>query len=357
MTQFQEPDSLSQTPTYMEDNARLMQALLFATEKHRGQLRKGTTLPYILHPLEVWQILSAMHADTTVQIAGLLHDTLEDTDATPEEIQTTFGDEVAALVQHHTENKSDVWMKRKQTAIDTVRNANVSIKMLVMADKLSNLRSMARDYKELGDALWLRFNAPKEKQAWYYNGMLDALTELAEYTETADFYQELVELYKDVFVLYKISPDYERLYQANTFGEAYCLTKGSPLWQPVNYRFRNEDIPLTRKEAESLQEKWYDLFLQAVEQDLANGTYPLFSTPMQQFTISIADACLKFTAVENGVADVMTLNEDDTYSLLSQLRATYNTATPLAQILLKTFGHPEGALQFRDAYQQLQETH
>ena len=355
MTQFQEPDVLSQNETYTEDNERLMQALLFATEKHRGQLRKGTTLPYILHPLEVWQILSAMHADTSVQIAGLLHDTLEDTSTTAEEISTLFGSDVLTLVNHHTENKNDVWMKRKQTAIDTVQNADTNVKMLVMADKLSNLRSMARDYKELGDDLWQRFNAPKEKQAWYYNGMLCALTELAEYRETAEFYEELTNLYKDVFVLYKISPDYERLYQANAFGEAHCLVKGSPLWHPVNYRFRNQDISLTRKEAESLQEKWYDLFLQAVEQDLADGSYPLFSTPMQQFTITIANACLHFTAVENGITDDMVLNPDDTYQLLSQLRASYNTATPLAQILLKTFGHPEGALQFREYYQSLQD--
>ena len=243
----------------------LNRAIIFATERHAGQVRKGTDTPYIVHPLETMLILSNMHADLNVQIAGLLHDVVEDTDTSLEEIAALFGDDVAALVGHHSEDKSKSWAERKTTAIYALKQADDRIKMLVLADKLSNLRSIARDYAELGDAVWKRFNAPKEKQAWYYNGILDALSDLQQYIETADAYKELTDHYKDVFVIYKISADYEKLYQANTFGEAYCLVKGNPQWFPVNYRFRNNDIALTRKEAEYIEESWYDIYLATTE--------------------------------------------------------------------------------------------
>ena len=327
----------------MQDNARISQAILFATERHNGQLRKGTALPYILHPLEVLQILSNMKADINVQIAGVLHDTIEDTATTAEEIAALFGDDVAALVSHHSEDKTKSWAERKTAAISALRDADDRLKMLVLADKLSNLRSIARDYALLKDDLWKRFNAPKEKQAWYYNGILDALSDLQDYTETSAAYWELLEHYKDVFVMYRITPEYDKIYQANTFGEAYCLTKGNPQWVPVNYRVRYNDIPLTRKEAESLEDKWYDLFLNAVEQDLQDGLYPLFTSLEQKLSITVQQAQLTF---HNDHASI-TLNEEDTYTFLSQLRMEHGIAAPLGRILLQTFGNANGAALFQ----------
>lgn len=333
----------------LRDNARLNQAIIFAAERHANQLRKGTALPYILHPLETLQILSIMGADRNVQIAGVLHDVLEDTDTTAEEIASLFGEDVAALVSHHSEDKSKSWAERKTTAILAAKNADDRVKMLILADKLSNLRSIARDYVALGDDVWARFNAPKEKQAWYYNGMLDALSDLQDYTETAAAYRELTECYKDVFVIYRITPEYDKLYQANTFGEAYCLTKGNPQWMPVNYRFRNNDIPLTRKEAETLEERWYDLFLSAVESDLQDGTYPLFTGAGQNLSITLEQYGLTFRNDRESIA----LNEDDTYIFLSQLRMMQGIYAPLGQILMQTFGNANGEAMFRSICAQL----
>ncbi len=325
------------------DNARLNQAILFATERHAGQLRKGTTLPYILHPLETLQILTEMQADIDLQIAGVLHDVLEDTDTTQEELTALFGSDAAKLVSHHSEDKSRSWAERKTTAILAAKQADERVKMLILADKLSNLRAIARDYIAIGDGLWERFNAPKEKQAWYYNGILDALSDLQQYTETAAAYRELTEHYKDVFVIYRITPDYEKLYQANTFGEAYCLTKGSPQWIPVNYRFRNNDIPLTRKEAETLEDKWYDIFLTAVEADLQDRTYPLFTSANLQLSVTLEQYQLTFQNGQNRT----TLNEDDTYAFISQLRMMHGIHAPLGQILLQTFGYENGENLFQ----------
>lgn len=329
------------------DNARIDAAILFATQCHAGQLRKGTTLPYILHPLEVFQILSTMQADTDLMIAGLLHDTVEDTDATIAEIAARFGDRVAQLVDHHSEDKSQVWLARKNKAIAMLHEADRPLKTLVLADKLSNLRSIDRDYQTLGDDLWQRFHAPKEKQAWYYNGMIDALSELQQYPETADAYQELVEHYKNVFVLYKIAPTYDRLYQANAFGQAYCLTKGNPQWMPVNYRFRQNDIPLTRQEAESLEDKWYDLFLGVVEQDLQDAVYPLYHTPDQHAQLILHNGGLQLLQQQNGMDTTIQLNEEDTYQALTALRTQYGIAAPLAQIILQAFGHKDCLAHFQ----------
>ena len=183
-----------------KDNVALLnEAICYATEKHAGQRRKGSGIPYILHPLEALNILCSMNADMELMIAGVLHDTVEDTTATVEEITERFGAGVAALVCANSEDKSKSWDERKKHTIEFLATADRQVKLLVMADKLSNLRSMARDYKVCGDKLWDRFNAPVEKQDWYYSGILDALADMQVDPDAGDVYSEMVSLYKDIF--------------------------------------------------------------------------------------------------------------------------------------------------------------
>lgn len=185
--------------SYETGNDLLDRALLFATKCHEGQVRKGTSRPYIVHPIETMEILSEMKADLSLLIAGLLHDTLEDTSATEEEIVKYFGMEVGFLVASHSEDKSKSWEERKKTAIQKAREGSMRLKMLVMADKVSNLRSLYRDKKQVGENIWERFNAPKEKQAWYYNEMKEALREMEHFSETKGIYLEMTELCRLVF--------------------------------------------------------------------------------------------------------------------------------------------------------------
>jgi hypothetical protein len=138
-------------------------------------VRKGTDIPYITHPLEVMQILGKVDCETDVVIAGLLHDTLEDTDTTPEEIQKLFGKKVLQYVQSESEDKSKSWMERKQNTIDTLENAPFETKLICCADKLSNLRSIYIDWQEIRDNVWERFNAPKKLIQWYYKNIGDIL--------------------------------------------------------------------------------------------------------------------------------------------------------------------------------------
>lgn len=178
---------------------RILKAIDFATEYHKGQVRKGTTAPYIIHPVETMDILASMGADTDLLIAGLLHDTLEDTEATATEIHQLFGADVAALVLSHSEDKSKPWEERKTDTIELLKRSSTRAKMLVLADKVSNLRSMYSDYQKVGDKLWERFNAPIEKQAWYYSQIIDVLLDMQDNLQAQDAYQELKTLYARVF--------------------------------------------------------------------------------------------------------------------------------------------------------------
>ena len=188
------------TPEELVENDMLNNAIAYAVEKHRNGLRKGTKMPYIVHPLEVMHNLMLMGADKNLMAAGVLHDTVEDTDATLEEIAAKFGDDVAALVSSHTEkDKSLSWKTRKEIALEHLKHANKREQMLVLADKLSNMRAIARDYAVLKEKLWDIFNRGKDSQAWYYRSGVSSLMKLGEYEDTKALYLEFAELVDKVF--------------------------------------------------------------------------------------------------------------------------------------------------------------
>ena len=172
------------------------EAIIFAARKHAGQVRKGTDIPYITHPMEVMQILTAENScSDNVIIAGILHDTLEDTKTSPSEIYGLFGEDVLKLVIAESEDKSKTWKERKQATIDRLVNATIGVQMVCVADKLANLRSMASDKADIGDKLWERFNAPKDDIEWYYRAVLSKMFNLRH----AKMYGEYSELLEQVF--------------------------------------------------------------------------------------------------------------------------------------------------------------
>lgn len=182
------------------NNSLLSQAIIYATNAHLEQKRKGTELPYIVHPLEVMQNLLVMDADIPLLCAGVLHDVVEDTDKTLEDIEQNFGQEIKSLVASHTEtNKSLPWKERKVQALAHCAQATKAEQMLVLADKLSNIRAMCRDYAKVGVELWKRFNKGPKEQAWYYHGGVKALSKLATYPDTEASYTEFKELVYQLF--------------------------------------------------------------------------------------------------------------------------------------------------------------
>lgn len=157
----------------------IFKAIEYATKVHSGQYRKATRIPYIIHPLAVARILIEQDSRTEVVCAGILHDTLEDTRATAEEICRLFGKEVTDLVESVSEpNKSDhTWENRKSYTLKHLRTASPETLLITLADKLDNIMSIRSDYGNMGETLWKRFNRPKEKQQWYYEALANLFSE------------------------------------------------------------------------------------------------------------------------------------------------------------------------------------
>ena len=184
----------------MTDNVRkINEACKYAVEKHVNQKRKGKDVPYIVHPLEVMVILYRMGADAELIAAGVLHDTVEDTDATIKDIRALFGDGVAELVAAHTEDKSLSWEERKELSCKELITAPKRVQMLVLADKLSNIREMAQDMAKDGDNMWKRFKRGKDAQKWYYELGAECLKAMDNYNDTKWAYDEFEALVKEVF--------------------------------------------------------------------------------------------------------------------------------------------------------------
>lgn len=175
-------------------------AVRFALERHSGQVRKTNKIPYIVHPFEVTSIISTMTDSENVLCAGMLHDTVEDTDTTAEEIIELFGERIAELVASETEPRFDgedmrkTWQRRKEISLAELgASDDKEIKILWLSDKLSNLRSFYRGWLEEGNDFWNHFDQkdPK-KQEWYYRTVAQHVSVLSdtaaykEYTELLD---------------------------------------------------------------------------------------------------------------------------------------------------------------------------
>ncbi|TWE04981.1 HD domain-containing protein [Neobacillus bataviensis] len=151
-------------------------ALQIAAKAHANQRRKGSDIPYITHPVAVGMILMKAGYNDILIAAGILHDTVEDTDLTLGEIEHEFGAEIAEIVEGCSEpDKSLSWDQRKLHTIEYLKRAPSDIRTVACADKLHNIRSISNDYQRIGDEIWSKFNAGKEKQEWYYNHIVDSL--------------------------------------------------------------------------------------------------------------------------------------------------------------------------------------
>jgi (p)ppGpp synthase/HD superfamily hydrolase len=154
----------------------LDQAIEVATLAHRQQHRKGSDLPYIVHPLAVGMTLARANCDEEIIAAGILHDTVEDTDITLADIAEKFGVRVAAIVAGASEpDKTQPWQNRKAHTIAHLRDASMDVRMVVCADKLHNVRSIRRDLDRVGESVWDRFSRGRADQAWYYHSIMESL--------------------------------------------------------------------------------------------------------------------------------------------------------------------------------------
>ena len=163
--------------------ARFAEALTYAERVHAGQSRKGTSIPYIAHPLGVASIALEHGANEDEAIAALLHDAIEDSPDPPrvkEDIRRRFGTAVATIVEGCSDSETlpkPPWRERKERYITHLREASPSIRLVSAADKLYNARAILEDYREIGEALWERFTAKKDGTLWYYRQLVDVFRE------------------------------------------------------------------------------------------------------------------------------------------------------------------------------------
>ncbi|KAA9019545.1 HD domain-containing protein [Niallia endozanthoxylica] len=152
------------------------QAIIFAAKAHMGQTRKSSDIPYITHPFSVGMLLQKENCSEQVIAAGILHDTLEDTAATYEQLKEHFGIRVANLVLAASEqDKSLSWEERKKHTIDSLKDAALEEIQVITADKLHNLLTIHFDLDTIGEAVWDRFKRGKTEQHWYYASMVREL--------------------------------------------------------------------------------------------------------------------------------------------------------------------------------------
>lgn len=180
----------------------LDRAIIFAVKSHHNTERRGKGFPYIVHPMEAVEIVATITSDQELLAAAALHDTIEDTEVTAEDIRREFGDRVAELVHAESDqftegvSEEDSWHDRKQAAINRLAAASHDAKIVAMGDKLSNMRAIWRDYQTQGDELWKIFHVKdKASHEWHYRGLANSLSELSD----TFAYQEFVRLIDEVF--------------------------------------------------------------------------------------------------------------------------------------------------------------
>src|SRR5450755_2551991 len=157
---------------------RLQRAFRYAAEKHDGQTRKQTAVPYLSHLMAVASLVLEAGGDEDIAIAALLHDVVEDCGGMPRlgEILREFGPRVAKIVEGCTDSFGEPkaeWTERKKDYLLAVKHADADTRLVSASDKLHNVRTILADYRQHGEKIWERFTGKKEGTLWYYRALAD----------------------------------------------------------------------------------------------------------------------------------------------------------------------------------------
>jgi len=185
---------------------KIQKAFMKAYELHKPQFRKGGTgIPYFVHILDAAKYLMYETNDEDIICAGILHDTLEDTPYTAEELLADFGSKVHDLVVFATEEgntfeatdeeQKNSWKSRKQHSISCLDNASREEALVFLADKTSNLLSIKEDL-DFGKDVWTIFRAPKEEIRWYYESIRDKARNQLGDTRLFKVYESLFSVFE-----------------------------------------------------------------------------------------------------------------------------------------------------------------
>ncbi|MBW1706508.1 MAG: HD domain-containing protein [Deltaproteobacteria bacterium] len=167
-------------------------AIEIAAKAHGNQVRKGTDIPYVTHPFAVGVILLKAGCVDEVVVAGILHDTVEDTSITLDYIRETFGEKVASIVEGCSEpDKSLSWEDRKKHTIEYLKTAPLEVRLVACADKLHNIGTIATEYARNGDRVWKRFKKGKADQEGYYRSLVESLCNKSDNQGYESLFQKL----------------------------------------------------------------------------------------------------------------------------------------------------------------------
>ena len=169
-----------------------MRAFEFAAEKHKGQMRKASTIPYIAHLMGAASLVLEAGGDEDLAIAALLHDVVEDCGGMPmlKEMRRRFGARVAKVVEGCTDTDADPkppWRERKAFYIRHLKRADAATRLVSAADKLNNVRSILADYRKIGESVWSRFNGGRDGTLWYYRTLRNEFLTRRPNRVTRDF--------------------------------------------------------------------------------------------------------------------------------------------------------------------------
>jgi (p)ppGpp synthase/HD superfamily hydrolase len=178
---------------------RFLRAFLFAAEKHKGQTRKASTIPYIAHLMGVASLVLEAGGDEDLAIAALLHDVVEDCGGAPmlKEVRRRFGKRVATIVEGCTDadtHPKPPWRERKENYLRHLKTADADTRLVSAADKLNNVRSILSDYRAVGESVWSRFKGGREGTLWYYRTLLEIFLAHPRNRITRDFELAVSEL-------------------------------------------------------------------------------------------------------------------------------------------------------------------
>ncbi|MCD8038959.1 MAG: HD domain-containing protein [Lachnospiraceae bacterium] len=178
--------ALSLFPSVAGLDKRLDKAYRYAADAHRRQYRKGTSIPYFTHIITTVNYCMELTDEVEIIQAAILHDTVEDTCVTLQDLRREFGGRVARIVEAETEDKrrdrpaDETWEIRKQETISRLGNIQYDAKIVVLADKTANAEALFKEWQQMGDEVWNQFNMrDKKKQEWYFRSVAECLEEVS----------------------------------------------------------------------------------------------------------------------------------------------------------------------------------
>lgn len=174
-------------PSVQGLDERLGKAYRYAANAHYGQYRKGTAIPYFTHIITTVNYCMELTDDVEIIQAAILHDTIEDTSVTLQDLRQNFSERVARIVEADTEDKrrdrpaSETWEIRKRETVQHLSDKPYEAKLVMLADKTANAESLFREWERIGDVVWEKFNMKdKKKQEWYFRSVADCLAEFSD---------------------------------------------------------------------------------------------------------------------------------------------------------------------------------